>query len=337
MFAGGGALLMLYAVLSNRMIGMDLPGADMGIGLRGITACGGGQCHTVDQHTTMGTVSFVVGLLCVASIGAAVYLDRVKDDDRLWRLVGSATCLWLLTVATWYFTIPSASFLSMGSGFYAAIIGVSFVSGASFRGESNWGGLERVRMREEDIEAKLAAFSQSPDPSGQSAAFSEPERRSEEFSEPPADEEPVELRFIASRLEIADDGVRATLADGGERHFLFESIGQVVARQLPRELGRGPATLLDLVKRDEQREPIRVLPETSVNYAFLPQGAREDNCENVRALVQLVRALHPDVRMDEGSLRFAEGAARPLPFQSLEHFWEYDSRYTGATPGRAQP
>src|SRR5690606_18020389 len=106
----------------------------------------------------------------------------------------------------------------------------------------------------------------------------------------------------------------------------FSSVTQVVARQLPSSLGHGPALLLDFIDA-EQAGPLRVLPSTDVNYSYLPEGQREDPSINARRLIALVVALSPDLRMDEGSQRFADGPGDALPFKSEEHFWKYDSRY----------
>ncbi len=320
---------MLFAILTDRIVGIDMPGAEMGVGLRGVRVCGGGQCASVSQHTTLGSVAFFIGLLSVAAILGAAVMDRVHDDDRYWRPAGVGALLWLLSVALWYFEMPGNAFLSLGAGFYAAIVGTSLVSSASWRPSvGEIGAIERTRTREQEIEEKLAAFAS---PTAQNSTESQSSEGADEEAAggmaPPEEVSKVALRFIAKSLQIRDDGVVATRANGTEVTCPFADFEQVIARQLPRELGRGPVPLLHIVPRGAQGEPIRVLPETNVNYAYLPKGASDDMNENVQQFIALALALQPEVGMDEGSRRFAEGASRPLPFQSLEHFWEYDSRY----------
>lgn len=332
-FAALGLVLIAFALFTERLLSADLAsgmgissgaaGLEASLGLRGVRACVMGQCFTSDEHTGSGTLSFVVGLACMAALIAAIALDKTKEEERLWRPAGGLCVAWLLTLIVWYLKLPWSSHLSFGVGMWAGALGgiLGALAGLS-AAEPGFRATATYADRERDIDAQLASVVVH-EPDAASAGSDERDDRGADEQAPPAD---VTLRFVADEMIISDRGLQA-VSDGRESQFLaFQDIDQIVARMLPEELGA--VLLLDFVSLRDSAPPLRVLPSTKVNYAYLPDGQSADGNDNARRLISLIRALNPEAQMDEGSKTFAdtEGGA-PLPFQSEAHYWQYDARY----------
>lgn len=324
-----GAACVLFATVTNRLLSYETMGMGMNAGFRGIGLCTRGRCVSTDDHTGFGTFAFVLGLVCVAALVGAVVMDRTQEDDRLWRPAGLLTAAWCVFVIIWYLDIGMTG-TSFGIGFWAGLAGAGaaiFVS--LWQGDQEITGNERLTERAEDIEAGLAKYYKNKPPEDAEAAAPESEPASEsrasanQESRPPA----TKLRFVAKTLTISDQGVVASFEAGAAQELPFGQLKQLVARRLPRELGHGQALLLDLVSTETPDSPIRILPTTAVNYQYLPEGESSDPSINARRLASLMLALQPDLAMDEGSKLFVAGSGTGLPFKSVDHFWEYDSRY----------
>jgi len=140
------------------------------------------------------------------------------------------------------------------------------------------------------------------------------------------------LRFLARKVEILDSGLRVTTREGRVRETTWDTIGRVVARQLPPDPPWDSGLLVDVVAYlDARWEPLRVFTTTLVNVAALPGGASTSRTENLRRLVRHVRERNPAVALDSDTVAFADGARPPARFASLSQLAEYDAGYGPAT------
>jgi hypothetical protein len=328
-----GGICVLFATVTNKMLSLVGPGIELGLGLNGATICARGACVSTDDHSTVGALAFYLGLVCVAALVGAAAMDRTQDDERLWRPAGLLCLVWIFFVLVWWIEIPATGG-SFGIGFWVGLPGAAAAAYVSLSSDGLGVGAQNERAAERvvDIEAGLDKYRKIKPPQDAPApeagvAVAAPASLGSEAAPAPAHRPKAQFRFVATKMVISDQGVVATFGDGQSQELLFGALKQIVARRLPRELGYGPALLLDLVPAATPDRPIRILPSTQVNYQFLPEGESDDPSVNAKRLATLMTALQPDLPMDEGSKLFVSGAGTGLPFKSVDHFWEYDGRY----------
>ncbi len=124
------------------------------------------------------------------------------------------------------------------------------------------------------------------------------------------------VRFSVRDCRIQEHG----LAIDGGRELSWARIQRVVMRELPPDPPFHGRVMLDIVPapvRDERVTPIRILPETRVNYAALPGGADAAARNNLKRLALLIRDQNPGCALDGDPPRLA----------TPRHFRDYDAQY----------
>jgi len=136
------------------------------------------------------------------------------------------------------------------------------------------------------------------------------------------------LRFLVSKVQIGDAGLRVVTREGRTHELPWSGIGRIVARQLPPDPPWEAGLLLDLVAHlDGRWQPLRVFTTTLVNFPALggpPAGSR---LENLRRLARHVREKHAAVALDDATLAFVDGAGPPARLTSIGELAEYDAVY----------
>jgi hypothetical protein len=138
------------------------------------------------------------------------------------------------------------------------------------------------------------------------------------------------LRFIAHKVEIRPEGLVATLPSGEPRDLAFADVAQIVVRQLPPDPPWDGAFFVDVVPAATAacgRDPVRIFPTTSVNYAAIPGGSSPSRLDNTRRLAAFLRDKCPAAAIDEATDEFIRGPKVPLRFVNMTQFLEYDTTY----------
>lgn len=171
-----------------------------------------------------------------------------------------------------------------------------------------------------EAEKKRLALTERPD----AASAIVRGRRVEAKGPPGVDAARKSLRFIAHKVEIVDDGLRVTDADGGVRDIPFASVARVFARQLPPDPPWDAAMFVDVAPASGT--PVRVFGTTTVNYAALGGGSTS-RLENTRKLVSFLRDRCVSAVLDEPTREFALGPKVPMKFANMTQFLEYDGAF----------
>lgn len=140
------------------------------------------------------------------------------------------------------------------------------------------------------------------------------------------------LRFCAREVELRDRGMTVTGHDDQLRFVEYSHIAGIVVRALPPDPPFEGRLLVDLVPTPDsagRRWPVRLLPNTRVNYAALPQGVASTSNQNLRNLVDFVVGTQPNIVRDPDLTAFLAGSP-PRRFAALKEFTAYDA---GFTPG----
>jgi hypothetical protein len=124
------------------------------------------------------------------------------------------------------------------------------------------------------------------------------------------------LRFVARECELNEHGLRVSLRNGSLRQVSWQNIERVVLRCLPPDPPFDNMMMLDVVSRGSST-PVRLLPNTHVNYSALPDGGGMTAGENLRKL-----AMHAVENSNGGTLD-----AEPLRFRGKNELLDYDAQY----------
>ena len=138
------------------------------------------------------------------------------------------------------------------------------------------------------------------------------------------------LRFVAHRLEITPQGLKASYPDGRTREVSFAEVASVVVRLLPPDPPWNAHPLLDaviLVPDATAWTAIRIFSTTVVNYAAVPGGPSTSRLENTRRLGAHLVAQNPQMVVDEETRAFLLDSKPASRFVNTSHFAEYDRRY----------
>jgi hypothetical protein len=139
------------------------------------------------------------------------------------------------------------------------------------------------------------------------------------------------IRFAAYRCEISNENLRMIYQNGSQRELKWYEINAIVVRQLPYEEQWEGRLILDIIPNSIAKEkvrPFRILSNTFVNYAFLPQGQSASTRENIRRLAAFALSQHRSIYLDPGTDYFVHAGQPPVRFVSMGQFTEYDLRYS---------
>jgi hypothetical protein len=138
------------------------------------------------------------------------------------------------------------------------------------------------------------------------------------------------LRFIAHKVEIRGESLVATMPNGEARDVSYVDAERIVVRQLPPDPPWDGAFFIDVVPRPDSasgKDPIRIFPTTSVNYAAVPGGSSPSRLDNTRRLTAFLRDKCPAAAIDDATAEFIRGPKVPLRFVNMTQFLEYDTAY----------
>jgi hypothetical protein len=138
------------------------------------------------------------------------------------------------------------------------------------------------------------------------------------------------LRFIAHKVEIRPESLVATMPNGEIRDVSYADVARIVTRQLPPDPPWDGAFFIDIVPHPDAsggRDPVRIFPTTTVNYAAVPGGSSPSRLDNTRRLTAFLRDKCPAAAIDDATAEFIRGPKVPLRFVNMTQFLEYDTAY----------
>lgn len=333
-------------------------------GLRTMTVCVLDECHeasvarvlrqagTGQTYRGLASLTFHGGLLAAIALGCGVVLRGLGITPAVARIAalmnlallplgflallsfpGKSSALVTLSIGWGYFVL-------MAGGALGAVVGLSTVERcfgppqpyllpSTARGPA----ISPPRASgppAEDLEplpaapAVPAAHLIRPRP----LAASDPRHLASAVAPAAADAAREALRFVARSVTLLDGGMTVIDGRGRQRDVLWSGVERVSVRQLPADPPFSRTVLMDLLPARLAAAPVppvRILPTTQVNYAFLP-GSGVTSIESFRRLGGFVAGLKPGVLEAESEGFFLDGQAPPA-LATIKQLQEYDARY----------